>query len=61
MEAILGIEKWIHLRVQTQNSPSLARVSGLLNRPLLVYGISLPFLPSSLLTPSQGGYALTRV
>ena len=53
MEAIPDIEKWIPLRVQTQNSPSLARVTGLLYRPLLVYVVLPPFflvLPSLILS-----------
>ena len=43
MEATLVIEKWIPLPVETQNSPSLARVTGLLSPPLLVYVILPPF------------------
>jgi len=52
MEPIPDTAKWIPLRVQTQNSPSLARVTGLLYRPLLVYVIFPPFLfvPSLILS-----------
>jgi hypothetical protein len=53
MEAIPDIEKWIHLRVQIQSNPSLARVTGLLYRPLLAYVILPPFiliLPSLILS-----------
>lgn len=64
MEAILDTAKWIPSRAQIQNSRSLAKVTGLPYRPLLVYVLffSTFFLsPSLILSFSQGGYAFPRV